>query len=35
MTFAGLPRDTQRADLINYLRTLADKPVDLPKAAAK
>jgi cytochrome c len=35
MTFAGLPRDTQRADVINYLHTLADKPVDLPKAAAK
>jgi cytochrome c len=35
MTFAGLPRDSQRADVINYLHTLADKPVDLPKAAAK
>jgi cytochrome c len=35
MTFAGLPRDTQRADVINYLHTLADKPVELPKAAAK
>jgi cytochrome c len=35
MTFTGLPRDTQRADVINYLHTLADKPVDLPKAAAK
>jgi cytochrome c len=35
MGFAGLPRDTQRADVINYLHTLADKPVDLPKAAAK
>jgi len=34
MTFTGLPRDTQRADVINYLHTLADKPVDLPKAAA-
>jgi cytochrome c len=35
MTFAGLSRDAQRADVINYLHTLADKPVDLPKAAAK
>jgi len=35
MTFAGLPQDTKRADVINYLHTLADKPVDLPKAAAK
>jgi cytochrome c len=35
MTFAGLPRDAQRADVINYLHKLADKPVDLPKAAAK
>jgi cytochrome c len=35
MTFAGLPRDPQRADVINYLHTLADKPTDLPKAAAK
>jgi cytochrome c len=35
MTFAGLPRDSQRADVINFLHTLADKPVDLPKAAAK
>jgi len=35
MGFAGLQRDTQRADVINFLHTLADKPVDLPKAAAK
>jgi len=35
MTFAGLPRDTQRADVINYLHTLADQPVALPKAATK
>jgi cytochrome c len=35
MGFTGIPRDTQRADVINYLHTLADKPVDLPKAAAK
>jgi cytochrome c len=35
MGYTGMPRDTQRADVINYLHTLADKPVDLPKAAAK
>ena len=35
MGFTGIARDTQRADVINYLHTLADKPVDLPKAAAK
>ena len=33
MSFAGLSRDTQRADVIDYLRTLADNPVPLPKAA--
>ncbi|HVV63036.1 MAG TPA: cytochrome c family protein [Pseudolabrys sp.] len=33
MTFAGLARDSQRADVIDYLRTLADNPVPLPKAA--
>src|SRR5580692_5010695 len=35
MTFAGFPRDSQRADVINYLHTLADKPLDLPKVANK
>jgi cytochrome c len=35
MGFTGIPRDTQCADVINYLHTLSDKPVDLPKAAAK
>lgn len=35
MSFAGISRDGQRADVINYLRTLADQPVDLPKAAQK
>ena len=34
MTFAGLARDTQRADVIGYLRTQSDSPVPLPKAAA-
>ncbi len=33
MTFTGLTRDSQRADVINYLHTLADKPLDLPKVA--
>jgi cytochrome c len=32
MTFAGLSRDTQRADVIAYLRTLADSPAPLPTA---
>jgi cytochrome c len=35
MTFAGFPRDSQRADVINYLHTLADKPLDLPAVAKK
>ena len=34
MTFAGLSRETQRADVIDYLRTLSDKPVPLPKPPA-
>lgn len=33
MTFAGLSRDTQRADVIAYLRTLSDSPKPLPTAA--
>jgi cytochrome c len=33
MTFAGLSRGEQRADVIDYLRTLADNPVPVPKAA--
>lgn len=33
MAFAGISRDSQRADLINYLRTLADNPLPLPKVA--
>ena len=33
MGFAGIPRDSERADLIAYLRTLADSPVPLPTAA--
>jgi len=33
MTFAGLSRGEQRADVIDYLRTLSDNPLPLPKAA--
>jgi cytochrome c len=33
MTFAGLSRDQQRADVIDYLRTQADNPLPLPKVA--
>ncbi|HEX3651918.1 MAG TPA: cytochrome c family protein, partial [Rhizomicrobium sp.] len=33
MTFAGIQRDNQRADVIAYLRTLSDNPVPLPKVA--
>jgi cytochrome c len=33
MTFAGLPRGTERADVIAYLNTLSDNPAPLPKAA--
>lgn len=33
MTFAGVKRDQQRADLIAYLHTLSDSPKPLPKAA--
>jgi cytochrome c len=34
MTFAGVPRATERADLLTYLNTLSDNPAPLPKAAA-
>ena len=33
MTFAGLSRDSQRADVIAYLRSLSDSPKPLPTAA--
>ena len=33
MAFAGIPRDSERGDVINYLRTLADNPMPLPKVA--
>lgn len=34
MTFAGLKSDTDRANVIAYLRTLSDSPVPLPTADA-
>ena len=34
MTFAGLPREEQRADVIAYLNTLSDHPKPLPTAAS-
>jgi cytochrome c len=34
MSFAGLPRENQRADIIAYLNTLSDSPKPLPTAAA-
>src|SRR6266404_8695311 len=33
MGFAGIPRDSERADVIAYLHTLADSPVPLPTAS--
>jgi cytochrome c len=33
MSFAGLPRGSERADLITYLNTKSDSPAPLPKAA--
>jgi cytochrome c len=35
MGFAGISKDSQRADVIAYLRTLSDNPVPLPVAASK
>jgi cytochrome c len=34
MAFAGIPNAKQRADVIDYLRTLADNPEPLPSADA-
>lgn len=34
MSFAGLTRDRERADVLAYLNSLADNPAPLPKAAA-
>lgn len=33
MTFAGMPNEKQRADLIAFLNSNSDKPLPLPKAA--
>jgi cytochrome c len=33
MGFAGIQKDSERADVINYLRTLADSPMPLPVAS--
>ncbi len=33
MTFAGIRNDQQRADVIDFLRTLSDNPKPLPKVA--
>ena len=33
MTFVGLPKGSERADVIAYLNSLADSPAPLPKAA--
>ena len=35
MSFAGLPKDSQRADVIDYLHTLSDNPLPLPTTASK
>jgi cytochrome c len=35
MSFAGLTRQSERADVIAYLRTLNDSPPPLPQAAAQ
>ena len=33
MGFAGITKDSERADVIDYLRTLADNPAPLPTAS--
>ena len=33
MTFNGVPRATERADLLTYINSKADNPAPLPKAA--
>jgi len=35
MTFAGVPKSTERADLIAYLNSLSDNPAPLPTKAAE
>jgi cytochrome c len=34
MSFAGIPRGSERADLITYMNSKSDNPQPLPKAAA-
>jgi hypothetical protein len=34
VTFAGIPDENQRADVIAYLRTLADQPAPLTEGTA-
>jgi cytochrome c len=34
MSYAGIPQPKMRANVVDYLRTLSDKPVALPAAAA-
>ena len=33
MGFAGIPKDSERADVIAYLRSLSENPAPLPTAA--
>jgi cytochrome c len=33
MGFAGIPKDSERADVIAYLNSVSDKPEPLPTAA--
>jgi cytochrome c len=33
MGFAGIPKDSERADVLAYLNSLSDKPAPLPTAA--
>jgi cytochrome c len=33
MTFAGIPKDSERADVIAYLNSLSDHPAPMPTAA--
>jgi len=35
MTFAGIPRGKERADVITYLNSKSDKPMELPKQTAQ
>jgi cytochrome c len=33
MGFAGIPKDSERADVIAYLRSLSESPAPLPTAS--